>query len=213
MHHSDTRFLRRAGATVGVVASALALIAATPASVSEVPWNVDGDHTEINFTVKHFFTPVTGSFADYNIDLNYDPAAPEKSTVSLVAQVASVNTGNERRDTHLQSADFFEAEAYPELTFKSTSVRAVSATQLIATGDLTIKGVTKSIDLPITVLGVKDIPEGMRDMLGGVTKVASFAAETQIERVDFGVGVGSWAATLVVGGEVDISIAVEANQK
>ena len=189
---------------LGGLAAALSMIAATPTSVADPIWNVDANHTEINFSVKHFFTPVTGTFTDYTIDLQYDAAAPENSSISLVAQVASVNTGNEKRDAHLQSGDFFEAEAFPELTFQSTSVREVSPGNLVATGDLTIKGNTKSIDLPITVLGVAEIPEDMREMLGGVVRVGSFAAETQIQRRDFGVGVGSWAATMVVGGDVDI---------
>lgn len=203
----------RAAMATGTLATAFALVAATPATLEKAPWNVDQAHTEINFSVKHFFTPVTGSFTDFQIELDYDAENPAGSSVSFVAQVASVDTGNERRDAHLQSGDFFEAERFPELTFQSTSVREAGEGELIATGDLTIKGVTRSIDLPITVLGIQDIPGEMQDMLGGVTKVASFAAETQIDRNDYGVGVGSWAATLVVGGEVDISIAVEANQK
>lgn len=203
---------RRAVMATGTFATAFALVAATPA-LEKAPWNVDQSHTEINFSVKHFFTPVTGSFTDFQIDLDYDAENPSNSSVSFVAQVASIDTGNERRDAHLQSGDFFEAERFPELTFQSTSVREAGEGELIATGDLTIKGVTQSIDLPITVLGIQEIPAEMQEMLGGVTKVASFAAETQIDRNEYGVGVGSWAATLVVGGEVDISIAVEANQQ
>ena len=79
-------------------------------------------------------------------------------------------------------------------------------------GDLTIKGVTREVALPVTLLGVQQIPEEMQEMLGGVSEVASFQAATSVDRGDFGVGVGSWAATLVVGGQVDITIAVEANQ-
>lgn len=199
--------------TASSLVTAFALLAATPTPAVDANWNVDAAHTEINFSVKHFFTPVTGTFTDYSINLEYDAETPENSSVQLVAQVASVSTGNDRRDAHLQSEDFFEAATYPELSFTSTSVREAGAGQLIATGDLTIKGVTKTIDLPVTVLGIAEIPPEMQEMLGGVVRVASFAAETQIDRNDYGVGVGSWAATLVVGGEVDISIAVEANQK
>ncbi len=203
---------RRSTLAVGAIAAAFAMVAATPVSVDDPVWNVDAAHTQISFTVKHFFTPVTGSFTDFAIDLRYDAEAPAASTVSFVAQVASISTGNEDRNAHLQSGDFFEAETFPEITFQSTSVREASPGQLVATGDLTIKGVTRSVDLAIAVLGVQEVPEEMREMLGGVVRVASFSADTQINRRDFGVGVGSWAATLVVGGEVDISIALEANQ-
>ncbi len=198
---------RRGAATI----AGLAAVAATPAEVLD-SWNVDGAHTEINFSVKHFFTPVTGAFEDFDIRLDYDAANPEASSVEVDIAVASIDTGNERRDTHLMSGDFFEAEKYPEITFRSSAVRRVSDTELMATGDLTIKGNTHRIDLPITLLGMKDIPAEMQEMLGGVTKVASFTAATTIDRNAYGVGVGSWAATLVVGGNVEIEIALEANQ-
>jgi len=194
-----------------VLIAGMATVAATPAHVLDA-WNVDPAHTEINFSVKHFFTPVTGTFNDFDVRLDYDAADPSASSVEVDIAVASIDTGNERRDNHLMSADFFEAQRHPDITFRSTRVRAVNATQLLATGELTIKGNTHTIELPITLLGVKDIPAEMQEMLGGVTRVAGFQAATTIDRNDYGVGVGSWAATLVVGGEVEIEIAVEANQ-
>lgn len=196
---------------IAPVLLAAATLAATPAMTTEA-WNVDKAHSEINFKVNHFFTPVSGSFEDFDIDLQYDAANPASSSINVRIAVASVNTGNADRDQHLRSEDFFEAGAHPDITFRSTSVRQVSADQLVATGPLTIKGVSQTIDLPIRVLGVQEIGEEMRPMLGGITRVAGFAADTRIRRQDFGVGVGSWAATLVVGGNVDIEIAVEANQ-
>jgi polyisoprenoid-binding protein YceI len=204
----------------GAVAGLLSMVvlsgsAAAQEPASEVvPWTVDGPHTEVNFSVKHFFTPVTGTFRDYRVDLHYDAESPENSSVSVTIDVASIDTKNERRDNHLRSADFFNAEEYPSMTFRSTSVRQVAPGQLIATGDLTIKATTRQIELPITLLGVQAIPEGpMQEMLGGVTQVASFQAETAIDRREFEVGVANWAQTIIVGGEVDISIALEANRK
>ena len=182
------------------------------ATVEALAWNVDAPHTEVNFSVKHFFTPVTGTFDDYEIDLTFDAEDPANSSVRVTIDVASVNTGNERRDNHLRSGDFFEAEAYPQMTFVSTSVRQTGADQLVAVGDLTIKGVTQQIELPITLLGVMDVPQEMQQMLGGVQRIASFTADAKLNRKDFGVGVGNWAATMVVGGEVTVGIAVEANR-
>ncbi len=184
-----------------------------PTALEATPWNVDAPHTEINFSVRHFFTPVSGRFEDFEIDLVFDPESPEHSSVEVRIAVASINTGNEKRDNHLRSGDWFEAESYPYITFKSSSVTQTAADRLLARGDLTIKDVTQEVELPITLLGVQDIPEQMREMLGGVTQVASFQAETELDRRDYGVGRGNWAMTAVVGADVEIGIVVEANQK
>lgn len=173
-------------------------------------WSADAAHTEINFSVNHFFTPVTGSFEDYEIDLDYDAENPENSTVEARIKVASVNTGNEKRDNHLRSADWFGADKYPYITFTSTSVRDVGENQLIASGPLTIKGQSHQVEMSITLLGNQMIPEKMRPMIGA-KEVAGFQASTSIDRGAFGVGVGNWAATMVVGGEIDIEILLEAH--
>ena len=193
----------------GALALATMTIAAGPAPMK---WNVDVPHTGIEFSVKHFFTPVTGKFDTYEVELTFDRENPANSQVAVRIDVNSVNTGNEDRDAHLLSGDFFEADQYGYITFESESVRANGANQVLARGPLTIKGVTHQVELPITILGVKDIPAEMREMLGGVMEIASFETELAIDRGDYGVGVGSWAAALVVGHEVDISIAVEANR-
>jgi len=176
-------------------------------------WSTDTAHTEINFSVKHFFTPVNGSFRDFEVDLDYNAENPDKSSVEARIKVASVDTGNEKRDNHLRSGDWFEAERHPYITFKSTSVRRAGENKLVASGPLTIKGKSQEVELPITLLGKQDIPEEMQQMLGGTTRVASFQASTAIDRGDFGVGVGNWAATMVVGGEVSIEILLEAHNK
>jgi polyisoprenoid-binding protein YceI len=185
-------------------------LAAAPAPE---PWNVDPSHTAVTFSVNHFFTPVNGQFDDYEIDVQYDEENPANSSVEARIAVASVNTNNDRRDEHLRSGDFFEADAHPWITFKSTSVRSTGEGNFVATGDLTIKGVTHQVDLAVELLGIQEIPGEMQAMLGGSKRVASFQAATTVDRRDFGVGVGDWAATLVVGGDVDIAIALEANQK
>lgn len=176
-------------------------------------WSPDVAHTEINFSVKHFFTPVTGSFEDYEISLDYDAENPEDSRVEVRINVASVNTGNEERDAHLRTGDWFEADTHPYMTFKSTSVRQVDEGRLIATGALTIKGISHQVDLPIDLLGRQMIPAQMQKMLGGTKEVASFKASTSIDRGDFEVGTGSWAATMVVGSQIDIEVLLEAHNK
>jgi len=183
------------------------------ATLPPSPWSVDGAHTEINFSVRHFFTPVSGTFEDYQVKLDFDPDHPQNSTIEVQIDVASVNTGNEKRDNHLRSGDWFETEKYPHITFKSTSVEKAGVDQLIARGKLTIKDVSNDVEMKVRLLGVKDIPEQMRGMLGGVVQVASFQAMTALDRRDYGVGVGSWAETMVVSADVEIEIAVEANHK
>ena len=204
--------MRNLLALPGLAAIGLMALGDATADKRPLDWNVDARHTEINFSVRHFFTPVTGSFGDYEIDLDFDPEYPEKSSVRVKVAVASVDTGNEKRDNHLRSADWFDAEKYAYMTFESSSVKRVAENRLLAKGTLAIKDTKRQIELPITLLGVKEIPEQMREMLGGVGRVASFQAEAELDRRDFGVGVGSWAETAIVGAGVDITIVVEANR-
>ena len=185
-------------------------IAAGPAPMV---WNVDVPHTGIGFSVKHFFTPVRGEFTDYTVDLVFDKENPENSSVNVTIDVASVDTGNERRDAHLMSGDFFDAETYPHITFQSREVVSVADDRIVVRGPLTIRDQTRDIELPVSILGVRAIPQEMQEMLGGITELAAFEAGLEIDRNEYGVGTGSWAATMVVGGEVDIDIAVEANRK
>jgi len=122
-----------------------------------------------------------------------------------------LDTSNDRRDGHLKSADFFEADKYPMITFESSSVEAAGENQLLAHGTLTIKDQSKAVDLPITVLGIQAVPAELQGNFG--KEVASFSAKLSIDRRDYGVGVGNWAATLVVGSNVDIDLVVEANHQ
>ncbi|MGB5658359.1 MAG: YceI family protein [Thermoanaerobaculia bacterium] len=195
------------------LALAAAISLATGAPSGAAIWGVDSAHTEVNFSVKHFFTPVSGSFREFEVTLDYDSENPAKSTVEAKIPVASINTGNEKRDNHLRSADWFEAEKYPYITFKSSSIQANGDGNLVARGQLTIKGESHEIDLPITLLGKKELPEQMQQMMGGTKEVASFKASTAVDRADYGVGVGNWAATMVVGGDVAIEILLEAHRK
>lgn len=203
--------MRKLTALASVVA--VLVLPLTAAAINSMSWNVDAAHTEVNFKVRHFFTPVTGTFADYDVELMFDKDDPTNSSVNASIAVASVSTGNERRDNHLRTDDWFGADTYGRITFESDKVRKTGTNEYIASGTLTIKDVSKQVELPITLLGVKAIPEMMREMLGGVTEVASFQANLKIDRTAFGVGTGMWAETAVVGSEVEIELLVEANIK
>jgi polyisoprenoid-binding protein YceI len=155
--------------------AALAAVSVFTTAAAPVPttWNVDAAHTAVSFSVRHFFTPVTGQFEAMEANLTYDRQNPENSTVRVRIPVASLSTANAKRDNHLKSADFFEAEAYPYITFASESVKQVSEDQLLVRGQLKIKGWTRTVELPVKVLGVMDVAPEMRDMLGA-QQIASF---------------------------------------
>ena len=176
-----------------------------PDTMNATEWKIDAVHSNISFEVSHFFTPVQGKFKQYDAQIFFSPDNIEESSVSIDIQVSSIFTDNDRRDGHLQSPDFFNAEKYPNITFDSDKITSEGDNKFIAHGKLTIKDVTKDVKLPFTLLGVQDHP--MKEN----TKVAGMKIDYTIDRTDFKVGTGDWAATTVVGDDVDVSIALELN--
>lgn len=170
-------------------------------------WKVDKAHSAITFSVNHLFTPVEGRFQQFDDEFLFNPDNLQESKANFSIDVASVNTQESKRDKHLQSADFFDAKKFPEMKFTSTRFEKKGDNNYVAYGKLTIKDVTKDIALPFKVLGTANHP-----MMKG-TKVMSISAETTINRNDYGVGTGSWAATMVVGDEVNVKIILEATSK
>lgn len=165
-------------------------------------WFIDRPHSEISFSVRHFFTPVKGVFEEYESDIRFDPENLADSYVDITIDVSSVNTRNEDRDDHLQSADFFNASEWPDIHFKSDRIEK-RGNQFVAVGELTIRDVTRDFELPFSLLGVMENP------MNEGTLVAGIESETNLDRNDYGVGTGSWAATAVVGGEVGINLNLE----
>lgn len=170
-------------------------------------WEVDLAHSSVSFEINHFFTPVKGTFDDFKGSLSFDADDLEGSRADFTIQVGSVNTKNEKRDNHLQSGDFFDAKKYPIMRFVATGFTGKGNNQFEANGQLTIRDVTKELTLPFEVLGVQDHPMKKGHVLTGMR------AEASLNRNDFGVGSGSWAATAVVGDEVRITILLEATRK
>jgi polyisoprenoid-binding protein YceI len=149
---------------------------------------------------------VPGRFKDFEGTIKYDRQNPPASTVEFTAQAASIDTDNADRNNHLKSPDFFDAQKFPTLTFTSTSVQAKDANTLNVTGNMTIHGVTKTITIPVSVLGTVKTPKGEK---------AGFEADFTIDRKDYGV---QWNRVLDTGGtmlgnDVKISVSVEANQQ
>ena len=184
-----------------VLALLALLLLPAAASADAVTWTVDPVHSDVAFKVRHFLTPVRGEFNDFDGVVVYDPENPAVSRVEVTVQAASIDTDNERRDGHLRSDDFFAAETHPTLTFKSKKVEQ-GADGLAVTGDLTIRGVTKEVTVPVEVLGV------MGDKAG-------FATQFVLDRHDYGV---SWNNVLdqggtVLGDEVTIDLNFEMDRK
>lgn len=163
----------------------------------------DKAHTNIGFTVKHMvITTVPGKFNDYMIDFIFDANDLNKSSIKVTIKTASINTDDEKRDEHLRSADFFDAAKYPEITFVSSSIMK-KGNDYVAKGTLTMRGVSKEIELPFRILGP------VRDPWGN-TKMGVEASLT-VDRQDYGI---SWSKSLDTGGlvvsdDVNIKLDVE----
>lgn len=181
----------------------IALVAAA-ASHAQV-WQIDPAHSSAQFTVRHMMiSNVRGEFGKITGSVQYDPADPSKTTVEATIDAASLNTRNEQRDKHLRSADFFDVEKYPTLTFKSKRVESASAGKIRLIGDLTLRGTTREVALDV------DGPSAMvKDQRGN--RHLGAAASTKINRKEFGMAFNRAVegGGVVVGDEVAILIDVE----
>ncbi len=196
-------FIKKPFVILSIIAFTAVTIAATKYAATS--WSIDKSHSSINFEVRHFFTNVPGAFEDYTAEVNFAPDNLGESSISVTIPVASINTKNERRDGHLKSGDFFEAEKYPNITFVSNKIETTGDNQFTAHGTLTIKDVSEDFELPFTLLGVKDNP--FRE--NGI--VAGMKSEFTLLRNDFGVGTGDWVSDAVVGNEVHVTLNLELN--
>ena len=153
-------------------------------------WTIDPVHSEVGFSVRHMMvSKVRGRFASFTGDI-VTGADPLGSSVTAEIDMASINTGNEQRDAHIKSADFFEVETYPTMTYRSTGVRLADG-EYVLDGDLTLKGVTKDVPLTLELNGFGPDP------YGGTR--AGFTATAEINRRDFGV---NFTAVMETGGAV-----------
>lgn len=153
-------------------------------------WNLDPTHSEMNFKVRHMMiTNVTGSFTKFNVNLEADNDQLSNAKINFEADTNSVNTKNDQRDGHLKGPDFFDAEKFPAITFKSTGFTPSTNGEQKLKGDLTIKGVTKPVELTVEFGGIGKDPWGN-------TK-AGFTVNGKINRTDFGL---NWNAAIEAGG-------------
>ncbi|MBN6753487.1 YceI family protein [Kocuria palustris] len=153
-------------------------------------WSIDPSHTRVGFSSRHaMVTKVRGAFNDVSGTAHLDAEDMSRSQARVVLQVASVDTRSPQRDAHLRSADFFDAQQHPTIEFNSTAVDEVDENQLIVTGELTIRGITRTISVPLELLGVDTDPFGQLR--------AGLEGSRRIDRKDWGV---SWNTPLDSGG-------------
>jgi len=144
-----------------LIAAALLIVTSMPANAEQYDFDIKGQHAFIQFKVKHLgFSWLLGSFRTFNGHFSYDERKPEKNSVSVSIDTASLDTNHAERNKHLRSADFFDVGAYPEATFTSTSYESTGKKTGILKGKLTLHGVTKDIAIAITQIGAGSDPWG-----------------------------------------------------
>ena len=185
---------------------AAALAVAAPALAADT-YQFDKSHTTVGFQVRHIFTMLGGKFQDFSGTIEVDRAKPESSAVEFTIQAASVFTNDAKRDEHLRTPDFFDVASHPTITFKSTSVRPAGKDVYEVTGDLTMRGVTKPVTLPVTFLGEGKDPWGNEKMGFETRHHASTGRTTGSTGTR-----PSTRADSLVGDEVKVEISVEANK-
>jgi polyisoprenoid-binding protein YceI len=184
---------------------AVAAFLVTASSLFADTFNVDKVHSEANFQVRHMMSKVSGKFDDFSGKINVDRANPAASSVEFTIKTASINTSNADRDKDLRSANFFDVEKNPEITFKSSKVVPSKKKDVYdVTGDLTMHGVTKHVTLPVESTGFG------KDPWGG--ERAGFSLTTTVNRKDYGI---NWNKALdnggvLLGDDVTININIEA---
>ena len=169
-------------------------------------WEIDPSHSSVEFSVRHMmFSKVKGRFPSFRgtIVIGDDP---QDSSVEAVVDVASIDTGDENRDAHLRSADFLDAERYPEMSFFSRSVRQEGERYVVA-GDLTLHGVTRPVELDLELNGIGTDP------YGGTR--AGFSATTELSRKEFGLewNVALETGGVLVGDKVQVSLEIQASRR
>ncbi len=184
---------------------AVCLTLALPALSSATTWNIDPDHSNVGFKVRHLMiSNVSGRFEKYSGTVDIDDKNITKSKVQVSIDTNSINTNVQKRDEHLRSADFFDVAKYPTMTFVSKKVAKAGGNKLKVTGDLTLHGITRSV-----VLDVEGPTKESKDPWGNIRKGAT--ATTKINRSDYGL---VWNAALetggvVVGDEITINLEIE----
>ena len=186
--------------------SIIALLIVTLTAVSQTTWKADPYHSYLGFEVTHLgIAEVPGNFNKYDVTITASKADFSDAVVEMTAEIGSINTRVDARDNHLKSADFFDAEKYPTMTFKSTSIKKKGKDKYEVTGNLTMHGVTKQVTVEMEFNGTTKNPNAKG------APVAGFEIEGKIKRSDFNIGSGFPAP--MISDEVEIKAYGEFGQK
>ncbi len=190
--------------TVSILVMLCAIITFSTVAFAKVEkWEIDKAHSSVYFDIKHTFATVRGQFNDFSGTVQFDPANLEVGQVTFEVNTKSVNTGIPNRDNHLRSEEFFAVKKFPAMRFESNGVKKEEGNQYTLAGNLTIKGKTSKINIPLTYFGTRENPLKKGQM------VAGFEARFSIDRLDYQVGPGKYVEMGVIGRQVDILIALE----
>ena len=186
--------------------AAAAFLAASPVLAADT-WVIDKTHSEASFQIRHLMSKVRGRFNDYAGTVTVDPAKPESAVVEFTLKSASIDTDNEGRDKDLRGENFFDVAKFPEISFKSSKVKATAKDKYDVSGTLTMHGVAKEVTLPVQFLGFGKDPWG--------NEKAGFSIDTTLNRKDYGL---IWNKTLdsgraLLGDDVAVSINLETAKK
>jgi polyisoprenoid-binding protein YceI len=187
--------------TLKVVLVALVSIAAAVAQTDGAkPYPIDNGHSTVGFSVPilNGLSKVKGKFTDFSITLNHDEKDITKSSVLVVIKPTSIDTGIERRDNHLRSADFFDVEKFPEIKFQSSRIEKRGRT-FVAHGTLTVKGVSKEIALPFSITGSRKDSTGKKMNIG-------YTARMTLNRRDYGITWSHREVPNFVGDNIEVEI-------
>ena len=190
--------------TRNLLAGLVAVAVSTTAQAGQ--WKVDPVHSSVHFKVSHLvISKVIGEFGEFSADMEFDGTDVATGKVDMTISVASIDTKNEGRDNHLKSSDFFEAEKFPTITFKSKKVIKGAGEKFQLVGDMTMRGVTKEVTFDCEY-------HGSIEMRG--TMKSGFSASATINRQDFGVSYGQVLDNggLAVGNDVEMTLELEFNK-
>lgn len=186
-----------------ILLSLVTLSLALSAQAAVETYKIDPTHSSVSFRIRHILTKIPGEFTKFQGTVLVDRENLEKSSTDATIDVTSVNTRDEKRDTHLKSPDFFQAEKFPTISFKSKNWKKTGENTFDVTGDLTIKGVTKEVVLKTKSLGFSP---GMRPG----SSVSGWEGTTTVTRKDYGMVLTNPMMEKAIGEDVDVTITVEA---
>ncbi|MDD5758783.1 MAG: YceI family protein [Desulfobulbaceae bacterium] len=181
----------------------LLLLLAWPNQALSNEWKLDTVHSNFYFDVQHIYATVRGQFTDFTGEVSFDPDNPEKSHFDFAIKVDSIDTKIGKRDTHLRSPDFFDADKYPLITFKSGKVTRAANNRYVVEGALTIKGITKNVALEFLYHGQKENP------LKAGQIVAGLDSRLLLDRLEYHIGDGKFYKMGAVGKDIAVLITLE----